>query len=230
MESNDLHEERKMKKLLLATVGLAALALPASADSITATITDNGSLVNSTNSGTGSLDIPSVTFGTFQVNTVTADSHSILGGNSILDTNTIDIKNLSPDAITHQLVIDIVDTGITGFTGLQNFLSEFSVTNLTAGWTTQLQTFVNSNPLSDTGVLNAETTGIDMNAFASATNPLYAEVRYTINDVGGITGEFNGGIDISVAAVPGPVVGAGLPGFVAMLAFGGWMWRRRLMA
>lgn len=203
-----------MRKLLLASA-LALAAVPALADNITATVTDNGAVVNVTNSVTGSLDIPSVTFGTFQVNTVTADSHSVLGGGSILDTNTIDIKNLTADPITHQLKIAIVDTSITGFSGLQNFLSEFSITNLTGGWTAQLQTYLNGSLLSDTGLLVAETTGIDMNAFANATNPLTAEVLYTINDTGGIVGEFNGGIDISAAAaVPGPVVGAGIPGLV----------------
>jgi len=27
--------------------------------------------------------------------------------------------------------------------------------------------------------------------------------------------------------VPGPIVGAGLPGLLGMLGFGGWKWRRR---
>jgi len=29
------------------------------------------------------------------------------------------------------------------------------------------------------------------------------------------------------SAVPGPVVGAGLPGLLSMLLGGGWLWRRR---
>ena len=193
-----------MRKLLLATTALIAMTGASRADSITATVTDNGVNVNTTSSG-GSLDIPSVTFGNFQVNSVTADSHSILGGNSILDTNTIDIKNMAAETHTQVLVIDIKDTNITGITGLQNFLSEFSVTNLTAGWTAQLQSYINGALIGDTGALGAETIGLDQNFFGTATSPMTAEVKYTITDPGGAVGEFNGGIDVSVtAAVPEP--------------------------
>ena len=193
-----------MRKLLLATTALLAMTGLARADLITATVTDNGTLVNTTSSGTGSLDIPSVTFGTFQVNSVTADSHSVLGGNSILDTNTIDIKNMANAGNPQVLVVDIKDTGITGLAGLMNVLSEFSVTNLTAGWTAQEQTFINGVQVGNTGVLNAETIGLDQSVLDNLTSPLTAEVKYTISDPGGV-GEFNGGIDVSVtAAVPEP--------------------------
>ena len=135
---------------------------------------------------------------------MTADSHSVLGGNSILDTNTIDIKNMANAGNPQMLVVDIKDTGITGLAGLMNVLSEFSVTNLTAGWTAQEQTFINGVQVGNTGVLNAETIGLDQSVLDNLTSPLTAEVKYTISDPGGV-GEFNGGIDVSVtAAVPEP--------------------------
>jgi hypothetical protein len=31
---------------------------------------------------------------------------------------------------------------------------------------------------------------------------------------------------VDVTTVPGPVVGAGIPGLLGMLGFGGWSWRR----
>lgn len=56
-------------------------------------------------------------------------------------------------------------------------------------------------------------------AFLPGTN-YYAD----ISGIGGGTSGYQGGV--AVAAVPGPVVGAGLPGLIAF-AMGAWGWRRR---
>jgi hypothetical protein len=59
---------------------------------------------------------------------------------------------------------------------------------------------------------------------ALLTDPYDAMVRYTINSVG--TGRFNGGIDMALAPVPVPAVGAGLPGVIA--GFGAiYAWGKR---
>jgi len=53
--------------------------------------------------------------------------------------------------------------------------------------------------------------------------------QYTINP-NGLGGQSNLGVnisDVSAVSVPGPVVGAGIPGLLGMLGFGGFGWWRR---
>ena len=56
-------------------------------------------------------------------------------------------------------------------------------------------------------------------------DPFTAEAVYTITSDG--VGRFNGGIDISTFAVPGPVVGAGLPGLLVGCVGFAFLARRR---
>lgn len=216
-----------MKKLLLATV-LGLLAGPVWADNIVATATVDGTLVDTLTSSDGNLDISSQSFGgIFDLNTVTINSATFLAPGGVLATNTLDVDQTVGGS--HKLVLDIKAFGLTGPGALTNLLSSFSVTGQTqTGWTAEEQTLINGVSLADTGVFNV----VADSAFS--TNPAFlggtftAEAIYTINSSG--TGQFNGGIDINLAPVPGPIVGAGLPGLAAMLAFGGWAFRRRLMA
>ena len=60
------------------------------------------------------------------------------------------------------------------------------MTNLTAGWTAQEQTFINGVQVGNTGVLNADTNYLDQSVLDNLTSPLTAEVKYTISDPGGL--------------------------------------------
>ena len=214
-----------MKRFLLVTAATLALCAPAFADAITLNASVDGTNVASASSPNGTLNIEDQAFGLdFTLNTVTVNSQSDLAATGLLRTNTLDINQIA--AGDHQLVIDITATGLIGAAGLQTFLSSFSVTGQDADWTSSEQTLINGVLLADTGLF----TGVSDSAFAFDTaaigNTFSAEAIYTINSVG--EGQFSGGIAINAAAVPGPIVGAGLPGLVAgCMGLLGWHRRKR---
>jgi hypothetical protein len=184
------------------------------ADNIQLTATVDGVLTNTLTSADGNLDVNAQSFGLFNINTVSINSSTFLAPGGVLNTNTIDVDQTTSG--NHQLILDIKAFNIAGVNAVRQLLSSFSVTGQTqTGWTAREQTFINGTLLADTGIFNV----VSDSAFS--INPAFlgptftAEAIYTINSSG--TGQFNGGIDINLAAVPGPVVGAGLPGLVAGL-------------
>ena len=217
-----------MRQLLYALTAVAALAVsPALADTITATATVDGGLTQTSTSSTGTLNIVGGSIGPFSFNTVSANSQITLPAPGILTTNSLNLQQTAPGS--HQLVLDITASQLTGTNALANFLSTFSVSGLTAGWTAREQTFINGVQLADTGNFTTPSASASNNTIRLETNPFSAEVRYTITSNG--PGGFNGGIDISgTAAVPGPVVGAGFPGLVAVFGAGLAYWKRRRSA
>lgn len=198
-----------MRKLLSTAILLLA-ATPAFADAIVATARVDGTLVATENSSSSTLNVVNQSFGPlFNLNTLTIASEGSLTAPDYLKTNTLNVDQTGTG--NHQLVIDILATGLSGPNALQALLSEFSVTGMTATWTASEQTFINGVLLSSVGPFSSNSASADVNGAAFLGPTFNAEVKYTINSMG--AGSFNGGIDIA-AGVPGPVVGAGLPGLV----------------
>ena len=189
-----------LKKLLLTTVAVAALVSPAFADTITMTAKVDGITAALESSPNGNLDVTAQTFGTgFLFNTITATSQQFIGPTGVLTTNSVDVGTALSGS--HTLTIDITAFGLLGTDSLQAFLSSFSVTKLTDGWTAREQTFINGVQLADTGVFTVTADSAFSTNLANMTNPFNAEVLYTITSNG--AGRFNGGVDIDVAqAVP----------------------------
>jgi hypothetical protein len=207
-----------MKYLLATTAILAAMSLPAAADTITLKAFVDGVLVSTLTSADGNLDVSAQSFGPdFNINSLTLNSETFLPVSNWLSTNTLNVNQSIGG--NHQLVIDIVANGLAGPGAVVPTLSSFSVTGLTKGWNADEQTFINGSLLSDTGVFTATSDSAFDVALANLTNPFSAEAKYTINGVG--VGRFNGGIDILAAPTPlpgtFPFLAAGLVGIAGLV-------------
>src|SRR5215472_13423304 len=121
--------------------------------------------------------------------------------------------------------------------GTQKFESSFRQNLLPSGWTVQVDTFLDpadgvfttAIPLSS-HLFHASDPTFDQIVQADPGNGLYSvTARFTIS-ANGVVGSTNITADIAFVApdpVPGPIVGAGLPGLIfASGGLLGW-WRRR---
>lgn len=220
-----------MRHLLATTAILAALAVtaPAYADTISVSGSVDAVAFGPLNSANGTLNIANQSVGTgiFNLNTLTIDSETFLASPGVLDTNTINVdQNVGG---SHTLVLDITAFGLAGTAGVNQFLSSFSVTGQsTSGWTAREETFINGGLLADTGVFAAVADSASSINGATIGSLFNAEVIYTIMSTG--IGQFNGGIDISVAQAATPVP-ASLPFMAAgLVGLYGLARRRRQVA
>jgi hypothetical protein len=190
-----------MRKLLLATVAMLALAVPASA-----TIIDNlGANPNSSTGdfASGALGVNGTGLGPFDDQIL----FSLTGG---------------PQHITIASATNVFPGGnqttdfITGFTA-----SVFEIVGAVGGGDDILvlgPAFANQGcgPITNCQVLAGS---------ATLNNGFY---YLDLSGTGGGSSGYGG--NISTFAVPGPIVGAGIPGALAMFGMGGWAWRRRRVA
>jgi hypothetical protein len=204
-----------MKRLAAAVAMVLALSGAAFADAINVTVTEDGVPIGNASSADGTLNVDNQSFGTFNLNTLSINSATFLAPPGILNTNALDVQQTA-QLLPHTFVIDITASGLTALApSISALLSDFSVTGLTSGWSIQESTFINGNLLAATPAFFGNSAEATSTNAAVLTNPYSAEVRYTIQTTAGTAGEFNGGIDIDLAAVPGPTLGTGLPGLIS---------------
>jgi hypothetical protein len=201
-----------MRKILLATAAALALSGAAKADSIVINVSVDGVLINSVTSPGGTFSFVNQAFGVFNLNTVTITTQSALAQPGVLSTNSLDVAQTATG--NHTLKLDIMATGVTGPGALEPVDSSFSTTGLSNGWTATEQTHLDGLLLAN--VTFSATGGFSATALQNVPTSYTAEAVYIINSSG--SGQFNGGINMAAASpspVPGPIVGAGLPGLIS---------------
>lgn len=128
-------------------------------------------------------------------------NYLFLGGALVVDITATDIKATMPGATSY---FDFGDNSPGAFHG-------YSVHYLSGGIPTGL-------------TFSTDAVGFDVSRVSYGVDTVYLNLIDLVRDGNGRISQFN--ISPSAAAVPGPVVGAGIPGLV--MAFGGFLaWRRR---
>ena len=217
-----------MRRFVLALLASAALATGAQAASIELQIQqDAGPTTTFAFPGSvGSLPAP-VSTANYTVDTFTGATQGALTPPFVLQGNTITI---SSSGSTDPLHLTVLGLGITGQAGLSALASGFDVTGISANWRITESTDINGTTIS-THTFNGPLSNGSDSEFAGFNLPaIYnASLHFDIFS-NGVAGDVNAGIALAAAPVPGPIVGAGLPGLLSMLLGGGWLWRRKRQA
>jgi len=211
-----------MKKLLFATVALLAMTVASTAATITFTASEDGGPTTTAPTPNASATIGPISFGDFTFSMTGSTNGS--GGVPppfLLQGNTITVQQ--NDTGSHTLDLSVLGIGLTSPTGLTALLSGFDATGLSAGWVATISTDINGSII-DSATFTGPTSGGHDTAFGAFNLPAMFNASIDFHIVTNGVGAANLGGSL---AVPGPVVGAGLPGLLGMLGFGGFKFLRR---
>ena len=215
-----------MRKLLLATVALAAMSVAASAATITFTASEDGGATTTVPTPNAAASIGPVTFGDFTISMLGSTNGS--GGvlpPFLLQGNTITVQQTVLGG--HTLDLSVLGIGLTSPTGLTGLLSGFDATGLSAGWTANISTDINGTII-DSALFTGPISGGNDLALGAFLLPALFNASIDFHIVTNGEGAANlGGALSSITPVPVPAVGAGLPGVLAAFSWLGWYTKRR---
>jgi hypothetical protein len=219
-----------MRKLVLATASLLAMTMASNAGTIMFQVSEDGGPVTTINSGQDAATLGPVTFGDFNIANLSGATNPFLALPFLLQGQQISVSSAAPGE--HTLHLTVLGTGLTAPTGPFTVASGFDVTGISAGWSVAESTDINGTIVGSHTFNGPLSSGADTDfTNFNFTTPFFASIHFDVNNfiagpgAVGVAGESNTGA--AIAAVPGPIVGAGLPGLLAAFGFGGWQWKRR---
>jgi hypothetical protein len=203
-----------MRKLAFLIALLLASTAAARADTVSVFAQEDAGPITLLASGATSATFNS-TFGDFSL-TIGGDMTNPPGiGGLMLDGNNINIESVNG---AHTITVYVTGQGFTSPTGTSLYQSSFTQ-NMLTGTAMSMQTLIDSGNGVHTGVLLASFTPPGSGATSTqVTLGAAGAGPYSLTDVFTFSANLatertNATIDI--AAVPGPIVGAGIPGLVA---------------
>lgn len=213
----------KFGKLLLASAAVFAMsALATAANAVTVSIgfqqsgVNGGAITTVATSNTGVASSPTSAYGTFAVNGVLATGSGPNPFGELLSSTALNIS--SATAGTFNIYITSQDN--TAPSGNLFFTSSLTSNILPAGWTVTQSTYLSNTNALYAGSQLASHAFSAAGTFESTTLANTGAGLYSVTQVISITstGIGNALSTLDVSAVPGPMVGAGLPGLIAACA------------
>ena len=215
----------KIGKLLVAsTVAVALNMLAGAANAVTVTIAfqeagENGGAITTIATAVNGVAVAATNYGTFTTNVVTGQSSPPNVFGNLLSSTASNTSSTAAGTLT----IYITAQNITGPIGPLSFTSSLTQNGLPDGWTVTETTLLSTTNQLFTGTTLSTNLFNSIGTFVGNVAADAGAGPYSVTEIYTIVATAGGGDALStirLSAVPGPIVGAGLPGLALIMACG----------